>query len=360
MKDLFEGKHHPKEQEVCRPTRPLEEVSNFVIEQLPQELEYVRNGQAHGDDLRDIAADILRNTSDSIFANALQDPLQRDLAGLDLKILEAAIVHSSSKPPGMLVQLVNKFSQASDQPPIITYEEIILVNPVLDRRTFTNGEIGKSEADFYEGHRLIEGHLDNVVDGIVSGIQILAERNIAGVEEVTQRLQTASAGFTSVIEYMHVIGMKMRREHFAEFRQYLGSHSLRNLKGPSGAFTAGIPTIDLLLAGENLPGEFYAYLEENRMYFPRSGRKGLERARILGQNGLSLVSLTEQLGFPEQLTDPISAISEQVRVFRGHHYRGVKYQIPGAITGDVQGTGGEMDPGTFLRERMKMRHMENK
>lgn len=352
MTDLFEGKYHPNEHEVRTRQRPLGPISDFVVEQLPIELEAIRGGKSTENLVREAYSLIQGMPS---FDARIQDAHSRDLAGLDLKILEAAIAHSGAIPPDSLVLSVDAFAAKNNQPPAITYEEIILINPPADHRTFTRGEPGQSEADFYEGHRRIEAYLAQAINTVELGIQALTSGS-EDVGTVGVAIGTRADYIEQVIHYMHAIGMKMPKEHFAEFRPYLGTHPIRQTKGPSGAFTARIPILELLLAGEHLPEEYMQYLENNKMYFPRSGRIQIDQARSMVEEGLTLTALSRRLGNPEALDGGIDLLGKSIRKFRGVHYKGVAHQVPGAISGHTRGTGGEIDPGTFLRERMKIRH----
>ena len=335
--------------------RPLGVVSDFAVEQLPVELDAIRAGSQHANRLTNFVGVLVENLPYERIDEVMKDPDMLDLAGLDLKMLDVAIAHSGGKPPERLVSLVDEFSRVTDQPAGITYEEIILVNPVQDRRAFTRGEVGATETAFYEGHRIIEGHFDRAICVVRGGIQKLTVGD-GGIDEVAGNIRQTQEDLEAVISKTHAIGGQSR-EHFSIFRKYLGTHPLRGTKGPSGAFTAGIPTLELLLAGEKLPEEYLQYLEENNIYFPRQGRKNMQDAKELVRNGLTLTSLAGHLGNPEVLEQSINGLSRLMRRFRGEHYKAVRNQIPQAISGKMAGTAGEQDPGTFLRGRMKIRHV---
>ena len=338
-------------------TRPLGEVSNFVVSDLPSVLEGIREGRTSVESFSQTTARLVSSLRVALVLYALQNEQQRDLAGLDLKMLETAIVQSGGKPSVELSSLIDSFSAKSSQPPGITYEEIILVNPKQDRRLFTRGEAGQTENAFYQGHRIIEDHLGNAVVVFKNAISDLTIYGLKKVGKASRNLLEVQADLNSVIRGTHTIG-NQNRAHFTEFRKYLGGNPIRGTKGPSGAFTAGIPAIELFLAGEKLPQDYIDYLNENMMYFPRQGRSDLKIGMSFAEKGFTLTALSDKLGNPELLRQAIDGFSKLIRIFRGEHYKTVGNQLPEALAGKVGGTGGEKDPGTFLRERMRIRHIK--
>lgn len=341
----------------CVNTRPLGEVSNFVVQELPLRLEGISSGEIIAENLSQNAADLIAGLSSPLIYKTLAEPSARDLAGLDLKMLETAIVHSGGQPPKELTVLVDIFAEKSEQPKGITYEEIVLVNPKQERRLFTRGEVRQTENAFYEGHRIIEGHLDRAVVVLKNSVFALIANGKDGIVKVSKDLNRIREDLVVVIDKTHTIGTQ-NPEHFGYFRKYLGGNPIRGTKGPSGAFTAGIPTIELFFAGEKLPQDYIDYLNNNMMYFPRQGRMDLKIAMSFTEKGLTITALADKLGNPEPLKQAIEELSHLIRAFRGVHYKTVKAQIPQAISGQIVGTGGEENPGTFLRGRMKIRHTE--
>lgn len=336
------------------PDRPLGAFSTYVVLTMPHDLAAIRAGKGNIESIVAKSRILLESTRPFI-TTVLDHPLKRDLAGLDLKMLESGIVHLGGEPPEELTQTVDRFSASNGQPAGLTYEEIIMINPFEDRRTFTVGEVGRTEADFYEIHRLIEVNLDVAIGASRSAIALLSQHG--DIAAAVDTLKTAQAVLEPVVANMHSVGNQMDPEIFGEFRPYLTTHPVRGLKGPSGAFTAGVPTLELLLTGETLPAEYISYLAENRDYFPREGRENIAQALELAGSGLSLRSLCESLGMPESLVQGLRDVSQQIRSFRGKHYQGVRNQVPEAINGNVSGTGGESDVKSFLHKRAKIRHI---
>jgi hypothetical protein len=338
------------------PNRPLGEVSDFVVEQMPARLAEIRAGR--GDinslvhDIELIVAELGQTTLDQTLA----DEQAQELAALDMKLMEAGIVHSDGIPPENLVTIVNAFANATDQLPSVTYEDLILINPSQDKRTFTCGRAGQSEADFYEAHRIIEIYMDDVLRRLRWAIYFLSKQGEIGVNKVCCQLKKSLEQFCIVIKYVDIIGVDMNKDDFNLFRRYFQTHPIRQIKGASGAFSASIPVADLLLGGENLAEDHLSYLHHNMPYFPRNGRKEINRALMMVQAGLTLNSLYRAVGKPEELGMILQELSHTVRVFRGKHYKAVEYQLPKVITGEEVGTGRET--GEFLHKRIGIRHIK--
>jgi len=298
---------------------------------------------------------LITGLSSERIGNTLLASNQRDLAGLDLKMLEAAIIHSQGAVPSKLSELVDVFSEESDQPKGLSYEEIIMINPRDDMRRFTRGETGETETKFYNGHKDIEANLDNAIIQMLTSISLLSQTGASAIEHASASTALILKSLELIIGTMHQVGAQ-NKDHFNTFRPYFGSHPTRETKGPSGAFTAGFPTLELLLAGKELPEDHANYLRENRLYFPRAGRVQIDSANELVQNNLTLLSFCKQFDNPPQLTSAIGELGNLLRRFRGEHYKAVKHQVPEALSGSVAGSGGEQMPGEFLRSRMRIRY----
>lgn len=374
--ELFDVRYHPMEVEKRYPSRPLGPVSDFVVVQMPQLLVSIQSGQSDVDGFASSVEDLIGRSGFRVNqvlnlkpSNRYPHVQARDLAALDLKMLEAAIVHNGGDAPERLVHLVDEFAQVTNQPPGLTYEELIYINPRTDMRTFTAGEVGKSEYDFYVGHRMVEDQLAGTIRDVQEAGTVLDDVGTKGLNESVGLLTKASAYFYGVIPYLKAMETRMPTEHFkveTGFRRYFNSRNRKGkeLKGPSGAFTAGIPIIELHLAGENLPEESHNYLANNFQYFPRGGdgqvlgRVEINTATEAVNNGETLTAIADSLGNPPELMSSITELSDLIREFRGYHFRLVKKQLPEAVVDQVAGSGGERTPGTFLRERMKIRHIK--
>ena len=355
MNNLFEkGQSIDTEQRI--PKRPFEALSSYVVEDMPRLLDGIRTGQRHVSELVQAAEMRISEYRMSVFAN----PAARDLAGLDAKMLEAAIVHSGGTPKRGLATFVDDLARTTGMKAGVTYEDLIFINPLKsDPRLFTTGEEGRAERDFYLGHRLLEDPLGQAVKKCKEAVSLLGAQGSSGITRAGNLLQEAQQIFIPVTMHTHHIGQGMNKESFKIFRQYLSGNPQRNIVGPSGKFTAGIPILDFLLGGFPIIAE-YPKLDEEMGYYPRSGQKEIQIARAKAQSGKSLIDFSRALGNPHELYDPLRVMSSAIREFRGAHMKAVRHQVPEALANNTAGTGGEDDAGTFLRRRLRIHHVKRK
>ena len=336
------------------PWRPLGQVSDFVVEQLPKELAAIRAGSTDVVNLAKKCGELLSNVS----VNSLDTDFEFRLALLDLLFLESGLVHSGGIPGEQLTSLVDWLSQKTGRIPALTYEDLVYehTNPLLDDpRVFTDGATGLSERDFYVGQCRVESELNSCVARCMEVVknQIPYSQVEAALREVSQRME-------EVREYTRMSGMEMPPEHFQTFRQYLATHPLRGFSGPSGTFSVTFPTLEILVAGDKLPQEYYEYYEENLQYLPRYELPTFEEARKLASEGNTLGRLVENKSLGVGVHDAARSIGTSIQKFRGTHYQAVRKQIPEVLEGKSAGTGGEEDIDGFLRTRMRIRHFDPK
>ena len=324
--------------------------SDFATQELPEMLE------TEPENIAARAERLINSLSRSDIRQAMGSRV-RNLTLLDLKMIEASIVHSGFTPPANLVRLIDQYVHRNEIAGL-TYEDIVLTNPEDDPRTFTSGEVRDTEIMFYGAHREIEFSLNRVNNKIWSAIRaflaLFAQAQRRNVE-AAQALEGASEDLEKIVLLTTRLG-KMPKNHFTVFRKYLGTHPIRHTKGPSGAFTAGIPLLELLFRGDTLPGDYLDYLSKNWMYLPKTGRKDIEVALQGIAQGWSLLSLWERDARSEEVEKYINLIGNFLDSFRKAHYGAVARQIPEAVTGRLAGTGGEIDPGAFLRHRIRTLH----
>lgn len=333
------------------PMRPLGQVSDFVVERLPDELAKIRDGVTTAVELSQKVEEILPG---NLIHKLLPGSGSKDLALLDLKMLMFGIVHSGGEPGPHLQELVKSFAVLTGQPESITYEEIILINPEHDPRLFTSGEVGAAEYDFYHLHRLVEPVLEEaIIAANVSKTALKEGDNLTAAAYIAQ----SSAHINLAAQHVRVVGQEMDPKLFEAFRPYLGEYAEAGLPGPSGAFTARIPLLDMAFAGEQFPGEYYDSIGhgDKLLFFPRDGRVKMEQEmeRIADSKNESLVGLYQTHGRSEEVGQELELMRQALLEFRQQHYKGVVRQVPKAVNDSIAGTGGQGTPGSFLRNRMK-------
>jgi hypothetical protein len=329
--------------------RPLGDLSDYVMETLPKRLE----APSH-ELIRDCEKLLDSLDPCDVWTAEHGDIHTRSLASLDVKMLEIGIIQSGFQPPAELTELVDYLS--GEAPPVITYDELLLLNPVDDFRTFTRGKIRETETIFYLEQRFIEECLEYTIQKMRVAIEFLKPDATLNYDTSIKRALRALAGIESdlgpAIAAMRGLGY-LPDGHFNVFRKYVSVHPIRNLKGPSGAFTARIPIMELLLHGEELQPNYMCYFEENRKYFPRQGQMEILEAFEQVQNGDTLTSLCYKNEQTACVMERINVIGEFLNTFRKSHIKSVAQQIPDILRGDAPGTGGEVNSGKFLRDRMK-------
>ncbi len=323
--------------EECMKHRPLQKLSDFVVEEMPVVL-----AQSPAQ-LPEASKHLAALVPETVVTEAMHE--RRGLALLDVTMLEAGIVHSGHTAPRELTALVERI--AGDEYPVLTYENIVLINPGEDLRTFTAGEVGAVEKSFYRQHWFVEDRLLAATRAVISTLDKLDEGDCAGAAIELRAVPPCLIAVRNATDMLR----GMPKEHFQAFRKYLGVHPVRDLKGPSGAFTARIPALEFALRGDELPSSYRQYIEDNWLYLPRRDRAILRRILNESTQGRTLEKAYRKNGSPKELTSPLNALSDFFLEFRKVHLRAVGKHIPEALNDATLGTAGEK-PGTFLRERL--------
>lgn len=309
--------------------RPLGAFSDFVVENLPRILR-------SSDKIR-IAATALRELEQLDETTLiLAFNTSRELARLDLVMLEWALYHSKLAIPVRLTKLVEHFSK--DRSLALTYEDLVFVNPRGDMRTFSEGEHGYWEWFFYRNHRDIEETLMLVIDRARTA---LSKKTLAMLRnpEVPHSL--------AVVLRKTALLRDMPDGQFEAFRKYLMSREDCNLRGPSGAFSARIPVLEMLLRGVN--EERLDYLAQNQQYFPERDRDLLAYAIGMAKRGDTLRALAQ--GSDDE-AGPVGKLEAFFTKWRQLHMSAVARQLPKVWKGQDEGTSGETDVRRFLMGRL--------
>ncbi len=214
----------------------------------------------------------------------------RDVALLDLVVAETALTQKGCEIPPNLGALVDKVAEAAQHIPALSYELITMVNPSHDIRCFNIEEIRRSEKCFYKMHATIEGYFSEEIALMFRLVDTLSDVNIHQGElhakDIGQR-------FDSILRILEAFRTKVPREHFmTNIRPFLMTNTKRRLLGPSGAFTGSIPTIKILLGGEQLDSNFFSGIKSHLKYYPRQHQEMLLRAIKLSTERRTLSRLT--------------------------------------------------------------------
>lgn len=210
--------------------------------------------------------------------------------------------------------------------PTMTYEDLIFVNPLEDGSFVLSEspEVAKHEDLFYRSHNLIEVTLGQTIEAIQFGEFEVA---LAG-------LQLASKQFGGLYR-------NLEPSAFAEFRPYF--RGINGFPGPSGLFTAAIPTIDLLShGGANIS-------EEERKRLIEDIDKGLYPSHQAGTLKDLLVSEKPEVEMPEEVGASMAALLNR---FRKVHTGSVRRFVPQALNAGAEGSGGIEDVAGYLSSKM--------
>ncbi|MBI4030641.1 MAG: hypothetical protein HY370_03100 [Proteobacteria bacterium] len=243
------------------PDRPLGAFSDYVVETLPARLE-------DGD------GEAMRRGIYPLIPEGLTQNFNK-IALLDLKMVftacgRMAVRCGTGKEEFLNHPVHRKLMEAIRQvspstPYIITYDDIVINNPESDPRVFTTGRVGYSEKQFYRGHRIIEGHLD-------ASIGTLKEV-LSGAPSPIPLLETCHESLRGAQKALALFLTELRTEDFLAFKPFFDTNGYTGEKGPSGAFSAKAPHVDILVYGRNLPPGCGEYLNANADYFPEGDLK---------------------------------------------------------------------------------------
>ncbi len=322
--------------------RPLGKLSDFFVEQMSSLLmEESASPNLGAMTVSSLIDELPKELIDQVCA----DPALCDIASLDLKMIEQAITHTSGVvPPKNLLALVNKVSGAAKSLPMLSYEELVLVNPKEDLRTFTHGRIGEVEKKFYLSHYTIEQQLGAVLtqlhrvrNGLLGCADTYSDKSI-NMGEVETNL------FASVKTLVD-LNTTMDPEDFKSFRKFYMVTDHRGLEGPSGAHSGAIPEIEVLLFWNWLWPSRDKYIISHYGYFPRENR---ERIRVALRQP-SLVQLVEHEGSRHSdIRSLMLAVSKFMVAFSSKHYGAVQRHLPDVLANKAPGTSVAEKSGDFL------------
>ncbi|MGD9649620.1 MAG: hypothetical protein AB7U41_02400 [Dongiaceae bacterium] len=376
-----------------KPIRPLGSFSDFVVTMLPDQLHHCKNEADLGLLAKKIEAELasIGETNGSSTSLAINKLIRLDLifaftaiaqklAGfypdgateVEKAARKAALAEKTAATiPLILIEAVKRYSQKLDMPTVLTYEDLILINPLdQDPRLFSTEEVGKTEIDFYRGHFLIEQALEQVIDSLAA-----ARRD---PETLLTNLQKAVDFILPLKELTAAFRDTMSTAHFAAFRGYFAVNAYNSLVGPSGRFSAKVQHVRILLDGDRLhtvsPGllpDLFGHYD----YYPVTDRANLsgdmeqrfcpalfESGKLpikitqmipLSRKNSTIAELVRAQGYQGSAYDLLNNIRETMDDFTGAHYAAAYRHVIQGIKAS-EGTSGIQDVNRFLADRFNM------
>ncbi len=398
---LFSG----KPEIVGERIRPLGPLSDFVVDRMPHLLYDAASSPQRFTDVRATLTHAVEDffhdpESQRVIDRARFSPATQRVAVLDLMMLKNAIGNSVAVERGLqdvedgidkqfpifeqIDQLIHQIDPER-QVMTITYADVIFSNPLSsDPRTFLPLDTveGQENYWFYEAHRRAESSFRAINDASRAAIQLLATHGAYGIqpaikalrgvgittrdefkarhegdgdhEATTGRLTPSYAPRTfaeDAIDNISRLHDDMNR--FKTFRPYFNSiDSDPSIGGASGQYTASVPGLELLLAGDVLPPERAEYTNGNWPYMSAPEREHILYARQIVSQRLTLDALSyslEQRRAPgsQYLLSLLYGYNDFIQEFRRRHRKAVEKQVPEYFQG-VRGTGGTTSESGFL------------
>ncbi len=319
-------------------TRPLGRLSDFVVEELPQLLV---------DDPAAIPSKVEGFLREMVDTNQIHKAYfeNRELCLLDLKFCEVALIKSKLDVPLILTNIVDFFCSGINVPGL-QYHELVRVNPISDMRAYSTGEIRETEIMFYNAHRTVEDRLSRLVTAVD---EFFADK------EKNRRLITSQRDLMDFgpirDRFVKLHGMK--EGHFPFFRQFISQPCpVRQVDGPSGAYSWRLPYLELSFWGSKLPQSYLDEMKDKGKYYSPNGRGAIERklSQIHSSDTISGLSDDDRLCL---LVPVVYDWIAFMATFRKMHEHAVVKQIPEVAQNKAPGTSGNLKAGEYLTKRIE-------
>lgn len=310
---------------------PLGIFSKFVLTEQPRLLADVRSGHLDAVDVARRQRELIESLDPNEVNKTISDPDMARFAMLDLSFAMSGLTFSGITPPIEVRQLNTQLAQATGLPEMMTFEKVVSINsrlPFNQMRAFTYGAVGDTERRFYYGHDLMDVKMQETTEIAAESIELLRTQGNAGAVEVATLLTRGASNMGEFAEFMRAF-MRMPREHFGEFRQYLSQYP-DGTRNASGAFI-GMPRLNIRLVG--LSPKYEQFLDEGMRYFSISEQPDIQHARELAQQGYYLVDQCEQLEGEDQkrVAKALVDVIEPIKDFRLRHLAAVNHFVPQAL-----------------------------
>lgn len=320
------------------PIRPLGEISDFVIETLPvliNALAAEQNPEIKQGHALELAKSIeyLFSRISPVRLEEIKNSSSLKVALLDCKMCAMALWHSGIYDlPKSFSYILQTLSDTYGYPIILTYEDIVLNNPIADMRTFfgSTDVVGKNEYLFYRSHQVIEDELSPVIELLRRTVDS-AEIKTAEINDLWGRMKKCR------IILKKLLIDELQSGPFNKFRNYLDSTKFHS--GPSGAFTGSYPLIDLFWRGpDHIPIDNREKYIEQSNYFPVHQR---EEIRELILNPKRNIRSLGRIKGPE-FEILFRVLKIEMVNFRSLHLKAVEKHLPDVYSGKAKGTGGTL------------------
>lgn len=241
------------------------------------------------------------------------------VAYLDTLMREARCRADSTRPTEASIRETDRLSVALGLPPVLTYEAIVLFNPLDEApRTFLNDPEGRREEIlFYRIHRDIECELYPVIRGLLDSLTPGYE---AG-ETFALRIGAYTRTVRDSIARLGMMHRELSKNHFDRMRPYFGTPDYRtdgqgrHYPGPSGASSAAFVALDTLLGIERDDTELTDLVRPVVTGRGYATMNDVEEARTL----VAKYGTLEKAHPGDANQEAISGLAEVLARFRAHH-----------------------------------------
>lgn len=302
-------------------------LGEYVIHQLPSDLDEVRRGELTYDELARKHEELLAGVGEQILA--ISDYGAAAVTQLDLVFIMGSYLPDGNFHycPKVVREFIEYQADKFQLNPFMDFDMVININSAEyektgHMRTFTSGKTARGERDFYYGHYLSERHIlkaAEMLKGIVDG-----DMNVAGLQDIYGEVQDFRV-------YMGRYA-KLSRDAFETFRPYLSSYP-DGTRNASGAFMPSVQLAELALHTPSAAQQ--TYIRESLLYFPREAAKRISQWQaesIAGQNVVTLVDRGEII-LDDKEREALEKLVSEFLLFRTTHLAVTRQQIPEAFVG---------------------------
>lgn len=267
---------------------------------------------------------------------------------LDRTMFEARINANNTHAWKNIKNSTDRVSEALWLAPVLTYEWIILMNPLdTTPKTFTEWPDSSHELFFYKIHKAIEIEIYPELQKVIQ----LVNDNTISDETALLILDNINSKLKFAVWKMGEMYRSFDKEAFSRFRSYFSGINFRLLDnekypGPSWASSCIFPTLDIVLGIEKV-----AALSKNaHVVRPKISWRwyttifDMENAsKWVVENG----NLYDRFSAKPDLVEKLDLLTNTLKKFRMNHQWNVKKYLPEVFTG-VAWTGWANDVPEYL------------